>query len=293
MLNELSPPLRTELLMYLNKDMVTHIPFFSDQPPAFVVSVCSLLKPWCAAFTPSFNEHAHTHRSHAWRCTRVLAVSHPHPRSLSSSCSFALAYDYIFREGDVAYEMYFLQRGVIQLRCVTGHLAEASSANSAGGEGAEHTSQVSRHETVLDEQEAVSYFGEVPLLIASAELQGESGKGGGAFDKLAAHTLPDITKAFATFDIDGTGTPSPSSSCGFATTSRQCLNGSLWVLIPSPPAPPRRHALARRAEGDPHQAGGRQAGALHAGGRRPPRRALRRRRRRRASMVKAAVLARP
>ena len=53
-LNELSPPLRTELLMYLNKDMVTHIPFFSDQPPAFVVSVCSLLKPWCAAFTPSF-----------------------------------------------------------------------------------------------------------------------------------------------------------------------------------------------------------------------------------------------
>tara|TARA_B110001452_G_scaffold219710_1_gene191787 strand:+ start:166 stop:867 length:702 start_codon:yes stop_codon:yes gene_type:complete len=200
---------------------------------------------------------------------------------------------YLHLQGDVAYEMYFLQRGVIQLRCLMGHLAEASSANSAGGEGAEHTSQVSRHETVLDQQEAVSYFGEVPLLIASAELQGESGKGGGAFDKLAAHTLPDITKAFATFDIDGTGTLSPSSSCSFATsTSRQCLNGSFWVLIPSPPAPPRRHALARRAQGDPHQAGGRQAGALHAGGRRPPRRALRRRRRRRASLVKAAVSAR-
>lgn len=154
--------------MSLNKDVVTHIPFFSDQPPAFVVSVCSLLKP-----------------------------------------CFALAYDCIFREGDVAYdEMYFLQRGVIQLRCFMGNLAEASSAaagGGGGGEGGEHT-QVSRQETVLDQQEAVSYFGEVPLLIASAELQGEKSS---AFDKLATHTLPDITKAFATFDIDGTGTLPP------------------------------------------------------------------------------------
>ena len=203
-LDELSPPLRTEPLMSLNKDMVTHIPFFSDQPPAFVASVCSLLKP-----------------------------------------CFALAYDCIFREGDVAYdEMYFLQRGVIQLRCFMGSLAEASSAaaGGGGGEGGEHT-QVSRQETVLDQQEAVSdYFGEVPLLIASAELQGEKSS---AFDKLATHTLPDITKAFATFDIDGTGTLPP------CFRHLQML-ARLPLGAYTPPLPRCRHALARRAQGHPH-----------------------------------------
>lgn len=52
-LKELSPSLRTEVLLFLNKEMVAHIPFFHNQHPGFVVSVCSMLVP-CFALSREY-----------------------------------------------------------------------------------------------------------------------------------------------------------------------------------------------------------------------------------------------
>lgn len=52
-LKELSPSLRTEVLLYLNKDMVAQIPFFRGHHPGFVVSVCSMLVP-CFALAQEY-----------------------------------------------------------------------------------------------------------------------------------------------------------------------------------------------------------------------------------------------
>jgi len=48
-LDELCPPLRTEVLMFLNAALVEKIDFFRGMEPTFIVSVCKLLKPCCAS----------------------------------------------------------------------------------------------------------------------------------------------------------------------------------------------------------------------------------------------------
>merc|ERR1719197_551210 len=100
-LAELCPPLRTEVLMFLNARAVMHIDFFRGQDTTFVASVCKLLKP-----------------------------------------SFAAPNDYIFREGELGLEMFFVQSGTVEILC-----------NYEG------------EELRLDYQEQGSYFGEVALLL--------------------------------------------------------------------------------------------------------------------------------
>jgi len=119
-LKELSPSLRTEVLLFLNKEMVAHIPFFHNQHPGFVVSVCSMLVP-----------------------------------------CFALSREYVFREGDEAHEMFFLQRGRIQIRC---YQTDDTKNRSVRRWEKQQEVRTQLEEVILDEQEAVSYFGEVPLL---------------------------------------------------------------------------------------------------------------------------------
>jgi hypothetical protein len=96
-LAELCPPLRNEVLMFLNARAVMHIDFFRGQDTTFVASVCKLLKPCFAA--PS---------------------------------------DYVFREGELGLEMFFVQSGTVEILCAF-----------EGGE------------LRLDCQEQGSYFGEV------------------------------------------------------------------------------------------------------------------------------------
>ena len=86
-----------------------------------------------------------------------------HPGFVVSVCSllvpcFALAQEYIFREGDPALQMYFLQRGRVQIRC----LREGHAVQLMRWKDSQVVSE--EDEVVLDEQEAVSYFGEGPLL---------------------------------------------------------------------------------------------------------------------------------
>jgi CRP-like cAMP-binding protein len=49
LLQQLSPPLKTELLIFLMKEMIQNVAFFHEREPAFIVSVCKLLQPLYAA----------------------------------------------------------------------------------------------------------------------------------------------------------------------------------------------------------------------------------------------------
>merc|ERR1712196_117939 len=50
-LNELPPPIRTEILFFLNKHMIEKISFFlaHKKEHSFIVSICKMLKPVFAA----------------------------------------------------------------------------------------------------------------------------------------------------------------------------------------------------------------------------------------------------
>lgn len=96
-LAELCPPLRTEVLLFLNARTVESIHFFRGQDSTFIVSVCKMLKP----------------------------------------CFFA-PHDWIFKEGELGLEMYFMQMGSVSVICY-----------------------IDDQEIVLDTLESGSYFGEV------------------------------------------------------------------------------------------------------------------------------------
>lgn len=80
-LKELSPQLRTEVLLHLNKDLVAEIPFFKGQHPGFVVSVCSMLVP-CFALAQEyiFTEGEQVRPSHHFVCAapRADSITHAH-----------------------------------------------------------------------------------------------------------------------------------------------------------------------------------------------------------------------
>ena len=100
-LEELGPPLRTEVLLFLNAHIVESIHFFRGQDSTFVASVCKLLKP----------------------------------------CFFG-PLDWIFKEGELGLEMYFLTAGSVEL-----------------------LSFVKYEAIVLDTLASGSYFGEVAVLL--------------------------------------------------------------------------------------------------------------------------------
>ena len=100
-LSELCPPLRTEVLLFLNARTVESIHFFHGQDSTFIVSVCKMLKP----------------------------------------CFFA-PQDWIFREGELGLEMYFMQLGSVEVVCY-----------------------LNAQEVVLDTLESGAYFGEVAIMI--------------------------------------------------------------------------------------------------------------------------------
>ena len=100
-LEELCPPLRTELLLFLNAEAVESIHFFRGQDPTFISSVCKMLKP----------------------------------------CFFG-PHDWIFREGELGLEMYFVQFGSVDMICY-----------------------VNNQEVFLDNLSAGAYFGEVAILL--------------------------------------------------------------------------------------------------------------------------------
>lgn len=100
-LDELAPPLRTEVLLFLNADTVESIHFFRGQDSTFIVSVCKMLK--ACFFSPQ---------------------------------------DWIFKEGEVGLEMYFMQMGNVQMICY-----------------------VNNQEVVLEAFSSGSYFGEIAILL--------------------------------------------------------------------------------------------------------------------------------
>ena len=100
-LSELCPPLRTEVLLFLNARTVESIHFFHGQDSTFIVSVCKMLKP----------------------------------------CFYA-PHDWIFKEGELGLEMYFMQLGSVDVLCY-----------------------LNGQEVVLDTLNSGAYFGEVAIMI--------------------------------------------------------------------------------------------------------------------------------
>lgn len=100
-LDELSPVLRTEVLLFLNAAIVESIHFFKGQDATFIVSVCKLLKP----------------------------------------CFFG-PLDWIFKEGELGLDMYFLHVGTVEL-----------------------ISYIQHQPVVLDTLNSGSYFGEVAIIL--------------------------------------------------------------------------------------------------------------------------------
>jgi CRP-like cAMP-binding protein len=137
-LNELCPPLRTEILLFLNAHIIESIHFFRGQDSTFIASVCKLLKP----------------------------------------CFFA-PQDWIFKEGELGLEMYFMQTGKVDILCF-----------------------VDSEEVLLETLEYGSYFGEVAILLdglrREASAKAVSFCAMFSFTKLALSQLlemyPDVSK---------------------------------------------------------------------------------------------------
>ena len=159
-LKELCPPLRTEVLLFLNARTVESIHFFRGQDSQFIVSVCKMLKP----------------------------------------CFFA-PQDWIFKEGELGLEMYFMQMGAVDMVCfvndteVTRQRRPPTPRRMMAHDGASPTPLVPCHprpplhachhacalrssqhahgrasplplpQVVLDRLEPGSYFGEVAVLV--------------------------------------------------------------------------------------------------------------------------------
>ena len=206
-LAELCPPLRNEVLMFLNARAVMHIEFFQNQDTTFVASVCKLLKPYRSTRThkvplarslarsrsvrpharsrgpftrwlkaapsaaqgstppacrldepsppPPPHRRCHLLDGRGRGCGGALSPARKPPTSVtphsppSSHCPaswprrcFAAPSDYVFREGELGLEMFFVQSGTVEILC-----------------------QIEGGELRLDCQEQGSYFGEVALLL--------------------------------------------------------------------------------------------------------------------------------
>ena len=116
-LDELCPPLRTEVLIFLNARLIESIAFFRGQETAFIASICRMLRP-----------------------------------------SFAAPHDVIFREGELALEMFFVQAGRVEVLIPF----EAATGEDEGlfVDGRMHI--------VVDEHAAGAHFGETALLLENA-----------------------------------------------------------------------------------------------------------------------------